>query len=485
MTHSPTRVALYVRISRDSETKGLGVRRQERECRDWAARNGWEVIDTGRRRDILEYEQAGKVYRVRRPKSWVQNGVYGDNDITAGKGSDVPRPGYLRLLVAIEKGDIDGIIYWNNDRLHRHPRELEDFIDIIEKTGIMLHSLQGGDYDLTTSGGRLSARIVGAVARHEWEIKVERSRSKHAELIRDGKPNGGTRPFGYTPGRTDLVHEEAELIRQAARDLLDGRSQRSIINDWNARGIKTTMGNRWLPIVFRRTMTAEYLVARRQGVSAIWPAILDEATWRRLCAIFEARKNGRVYGKTLLSGIATCGLCGHVLYSRPKGDGRHCYVCASDLGGCGKIRSLAEPLEEDLLGRLWAVLPAAAMRQLADAVEDDTHAQATISRLENLSMDLAAMLGTGDLSPAEFASAKAANETALTEARSQLIEKVVKGQEEALLVDTVDLESRWDGLDIDQKRRYIRGLFKTIVVSPAVKGRNFYVTDRLSVEYNV
>src|SRR5271154_41475 len=128
MTHSPTRVALYVRISRDSETKGLGVRRQERECRDWAARNGWEVIDTGGRRDILEYEQAGKVYRVRRPKSWVQNGVYGDNDITAGKGSDVPRPGYLTLLVAIEKGDIDGIIYWNNDRLHRHPRELEDFI---------------------------------------------------------------------------------------------------------------------------------------------------------------------------------------------------------------------------------------------------------------------------------------------------------------------------------------------------------------------
>lgn len=481
----PTRVALYVRISRDSETKGLGVRRQERECREWAARNAWDVIDTGGRRDILDYEHAGKLYRVRRPKSWVEHGVYGDNDITAGKGSDVPRPGYLTLLSAIEKGDIDGILYWNNDRLHRHPRELEDFIDLIEKTGIMLHSLQGGDYDLTTSGGRLSARIVGAVARHEWEIKVERSRSKHAELIRDGKPSGGTRAFGYTPRRTNLVENEAELIRQAARDLLDGRSQRSIINEWNALGIKTTLGNRWLPVVFRRSMTAEYLVARRQGVAASWPPILDEATWRRVCAIFESRKNGRVYAKTLLSGIATCGLCGHVLYSRPKGDGRPCYTCASDLGGCGKIRTLAEPLEDDLLGRLWAVLPAAGVREAGDAVEDDTEAQAAIRRLEKLSIDLAIMLGAGELSPAEFSSAKAANETALAEARSQLVEKVAKDQEEALRLETVNLESRWDGLDIDQKRRYIRSLFKTIVVNPAVKGRNFYVTDRLSVEYNV
>lgn len=485
MAHSPTRVAIYVRISRDSEAKGLGVRRQERECREWAARNGWEVVHTGARREILEYEHAGKVHHVRRAKSWIEHGVYGDNDITAGKGSDVPRPGYLTLLVAVEKGDIDGILYWNNDRLHRHPRELEDFIDIIEKTGIMLHSLQGGDYDLTTSGGRLSARIVGAVARHEWEIKVERSRSKHAELVRDGRPNGGTRAFGYMPGRTGLVVEEAELIRRAASDLLDGRSQRSIINEWNAKAIKTTMGNRWLPVVFRRAMTAEYLVARRQGVPANWPAILDEATWRRVCAIFEARKNGRVYAKTLLSGIATCGLCGHVLYSRPKADGRPCYVCASDLGGCGKIRTLAEPLEEDLLGRLWAVLPAAGVRNHKDAVKDYAEAQATMERLEKLSMDLAAMLGTGDLSPAEFGSAKVANETALAAARSQLAKTVVEDQEEALLLETADLESRWEGLDIDQKRRYIRALFKKVVVNPGVKGRNFYVTDRLSVEYNV
>lgn len=78
---------------------------------------------------------------------------------------------------------------------------------------------------------------------------------------------------------------------------------------------------------------------------ATWPAIIPEEQHLQLRARFSA--TGKAYGRRyLLAGLARCGLCTAPLIARPKADGRRCYVCASDTGGCGKIRQLAAPLEE-------------------------------------------------------------------------------------------------------------------------------------------
>ena len=68
------------------------------------------------------------------------------------------------MLAAVESASIDAIVTWHNDRLHRSPKELEAFIDLVERSRVRLVVVTGG-YDLTTPDGRLSARIVGAVAR--------------------------------------------------------------------------------------------------------------------------------------------------------------------------------------------------------------------------------------------------------------------------------------------------------------------------------
>ena len=67
----------------------------------------------------------------------------------------------------------------------------------------------GGDYELTTPDGRLSARIVGAVARKESEDRSRRVRRKHLELVEQGKPAG---QLGWGV-RSDA---ERELVREAA-----------------------------------------------------------------------------------------------------------------------------------------------------------------------------------------------------------------------------------------------------------------------------
>ena len=45
--------------------------------------------------------------------------------------------------------------------------ELEDLIDLLETSGTSVRTVQAGLVDLTTASGRMSARIIGAVARPE------------------------------------------------------------------------------------------------------------------------------------------------------------------------------------------------------------------------------------------------------------------------------------------------------------------------------
>ncbi len=128
------------------------------------------------------------------------------------------------MLAAVDSGAIGAIVTWHNDRLHRSPKELEAFIDLVERSGVRMAVVAGGDYDLTTPDGRLSARIVGAVARKESEDRSRRVRRKHLELAEQGKPAG---QLGWGV-RSD---PERELVREAAGRILSGHGLMTITRD--------------------------------------------------------------------------------------------------------------------------------------------------------------------------------------------------------------------------------------------------------------
>lgn len=127
------KVAIYTRISDDKAGEGLGVARQEEDCRKKAATLGWTDLT-----------------------------VYSDNDISASK--DKVRPAYKQMMQDMAEGKIDGLIVYDLDRLTRKPAELEEFIDLADRHKISLANVSG-DVDLTTPNGRMIARIKGAVAR--------------------------------------------------------------------------------------------------------------------------------------------------------------------------------------------------------------------------------------------------------------------------------------------------------------------------------
>ena len=83
-------------------------------------------------------------------------GTFTDNDVSAYSGK--PRPQYAALMEAVGAGEVDVVVAWDPDRLHRSPAELEDFITAVEQAGVQVVSVQAGSVDLSTAAGRLAAR---------------------------------------------------------------------------------------------------------------------------------------------------------------------------------------------------------------------------------------------------------------------------------------------------------------------------------------
>src|SRR5262249_52337882 len=102
MRPRPKPIAIYARQSDDTSGLGMAVARQVQECRALA-----RALGLG---------------------SDVE--LFVDNDVSATKIRK--RGEYQRLLEAIKAGEHDTLLIWHNDRLHRRPIELEEFIEIAE-----------------------------------------------------------------------------------------------------------------------------------------------------------------------------------------------------------------------------------------------------------------------------------------------------------------------------------------------------------------
>ncbi|MBV9485879.1 MAG: recombinase family protein, partial [Frankiaceae bacterium] len=258
-----TPAAIYVRISKDSEKSGLGVERQRKDCRALAKRLGWTVAE-----------------------------VYEDNDVSASDGK--PRPSFERMRTAVEVGQVKAIAVWDVDRLTRTPRELEDVIEWADRHGLALASV-GGEIDLATPQGRLTARIKGSVARHEVEQASRRIRAKHAELAMDGRHNG-PRPYGWdivgrqAEARLVINAGEAAVLRECVQRVLAGDAIWKIVKDLNSRDIRTSTGKPWVTQVLRRVLLrwrncgVRTHLGKEVGLGQ-WQPIIDRETHERVVAL--------------------------------------------------------------------------------------------------------------------------------------------------------------------------------------------------------
>lgn len=275
----------------------------------------------------------------------------------------------LGSLSSIGAGRIHGIVIWKVDRLIRNYSEFLHLEQLLDKTGGFVASVKD-PVDTRFPNGRAALRAYVWAAHREAASIAERQAAKQAELASRGQDKGGgLRPFGYDASRRQLDVQEAELIREAARRVLDhGWTFAAIAADWYERGVLGTTGRRVRAYQVRRIMEAPRVAGLREYKGAIigpaaWPAILDFATWRRICALPRQERRSRRRREYLLDGdLLRCGNCDQRMrgtWYRPRGETEYgAYRCPGgtqrsfhETDACGKVFVRSDRVDELVVQR--------------------------------------------------------------------------------------------------------------------------------------
>ncbi len=447
MTSKSRRAAIYARISRDRVGAGLGVDRQETDCRELADRLGWIVVN-----------------------------VLVDNDVSASSGRR--RPGYDRLLAEITAGDVNAVIAWHSDRLHRRPVELEDFVTVCESHDVVVQTVKAGEIDLSTASGRMVARMLGAAARHEVEHAGERQRRSKAQAASEGRWRGGRRPYGWEADGVTVVPDEAEAVAAASRDVLAGASLRSISGAWNAAGRLTSTGKTWTPTEVRRVLKRPRnggLVATYGEIvgEGAWDGIVPVEVWKAVTALLDdpgRRTSPGSARRWLLSGLAICGLCGGPMQGSSTGSKARKRLPSYRCKNYGHLTRDAHVLDDMVTDMVIRRLsrPDAIDLLAAPTVDVDALRQQALALRARLD-EIAAAYGDGAIDARQLREGSARLRAQLEDVDRHLA-TAASGTALDGLIGTADVRLAWDRLDLSRRQAVVDTLL-SVTIRPARKGR--------------
>lgn len=451
--------AIYTRISSDPEGLRLGVERQREDCYALAER-------------LWPNEQV--IY-------------YEDNDTSAWSGK--PRPQYEEMLEDIASGVLDGLVVYNLDRLHRHPRELEAFIDLCQRVRLTdLHTV-AGDVDLATSDGQLMARVMGAVAKKESDDKSRRIKRAKDQLARQGRSSGGgLRPFGYTADGMSLVPSEADAVRGLVYDLLAGVPMNTCIATHLAHIPRSYTSKAWTaPFVYKllnQPRIAGLRTHRGEIVgSAAWPAIITPAEFEQLRQQFARNKTPRGTARILrprtwfLTGLVVCGQCGGRMYGQTtRRATAQLYVCG------GADCSIGAPWVEGPVTEHIA-------RRLEDPRLAAFVAAPRTERRRTLEADLAALRGRRAVLVDDYAAGLLEHDeyrAALTTLAGRISATAAQIDALAPAADPPAssasfIRREWLHLTVEQRARIAQLLVATVLVAPSTPATRPDPTRRVTI----
>lgn len=459
--------AIYARISSDDGT-ALGVARQVKDCTELATKRGWEVAET-----------------------------FVDNDVSASSG--VRRPEYERLVNAIKVEKVNALVVWDVDRLTRTPSELEQFIGLADAHQIALASV-GGEVDLATPQGRLTARIKGSVARHEVEQSSRRLKRKFLERAEAGKSHGKV-AYGYVreplfgesgvlTGYVEREHPlQAEVIRSATNRLLAGEPLRSVVADLNAAGTISPSGKPWSGTTLRQVLLRERNAGRRVHQGRVigkgeWPAVVDDDTFDRFAAMMRdprRRTNSGSEVVHLLSGLVRCGRCGESLrganaHQSGKKKQPRAYYCPS----CFKLRRKADAVDEVV----EAIVVARLSRPDAAGLFGGNPEAVRVAREQVEAIESRMNIAADQFADGLITGSQLERVTAKLRPQLEAANHALRASEPVPEMDEftgAEAAGAWGAATIDRKRAVIAAIM-TVTVLPSGAGRNFD-PDQLRIDW--
>lgn len=439
---APVRAIIYARVSSD-RAGGRSVEEQVAECRIECERNGWPVSD-----------------------------VLTDNDISASRYATKDRPEYARLQALLQPGDV--LVMWEASRAQRDLKRYVELRDLCARRGVRW-SYSGRLYDLSDGDDRFSTGLDALLAEKEAEQTRTRILRAHRANLAEGKPHGRV-PYGYRiirdpdtgkPVRREPHPDQAPLIAEAARRVLAGQTLRSVVRwieeqdplDWNIAKLRRLLVNPTLA-GFRVHTEIKNGVRGPRTIHGpgTWEPIITEDQHNDLVALFAGRQTGPrgVPVKYLLSGIATCTVCGepvrrHSAGIRKTGGRYDVYGCPSrHFGRAMKpIDDLVVQVVEGIIGSPEA------LAELAEAPETDPTAPARLADLREQLEAVETEITEGRMPASTGARVATRLEALITEAEAAatpvFTDPVVRE-----LATAPDPIATWRAMELEKRRHYIR-----------------------------
>lgn len=336
------RVGLYGRVSIDTR-EGRSVDSQLEVGRRWAQQNRHHVV-----------------------------GEYRDDGISAYDNRK-HRPAWRKVMGDLAAGRMDVLWIWELSRASRDREVYGELMKACSRAGVLI-SVNGKEHDVRRADDGFILDMGMAIAVRESAMISERVRRATDAAAEQGRPWGSI-PFGYRreydatsglPVRQVPDETTGPVVREIVARVLAGDSLHGIAVDLNRRGVATPQMVRdarlnrvgvprggWNNPKLRKLLSSPTIsgwrVHRGEPVrEANWEPLVSVADHQAALGIInaEGRRTQRgTAAKHLLSGIATCGVCGGWLrhYSNR---GRPAYGCNGRNGtGTGHVSRASAPLD--------------------------------------------------------------------------------------------------------------------------------------------
>lgn len=437
-------------------------------------------------------------------RTWVRSrgatsaGEYRDDGVGASEHSKGIREDWPRLMSDLAAGRFDVLWTWEISRATRDRAVWAALLGVCVERGVLIAE-RDRVYDPSDPDDAFAMDLQAILAVRE--VGKLRSRIKRAARHRQarGEPHGRIHdglmieydPATGRPIRRVLDPDRAPIVREIAGRILAGESAYAIARDLDARGLRTSSGERWRgQNILRRVVSpslAGLVVHDGRLIEATWPGVITREEHDRIVALLAEptrKKNRRgPHVKYLVSGIATCGVCSAPMriIARKHTDGSPAPTYGCSESYCTSRR--VEPVD--------ALVASVAVRflsrpdvlaELADDGDQDGGRQAASARAAELTAELARareMLRAGRLSLESLAHMEswALPEIAECERRAR------PAWLPAAVTDVAGLDAaeRWKATPVTARREIVRTLFTVKIhkTGPARPGQPF---DARSVE---
>ena len=192
----PKRVAGYIRVSSEEQTKNWSLQTQEKAIQNLCSAKAWELVD-----------------------------LYADQGHSAWREKSELRPEYQRMMAAVKEGRYDILVTYSFDRMSRDMVNMFNTIRTFQECSVSFVSIRE-DLDFSGPMGRVLMALFSALAEMQSNNISYNAKRGMKQRKENGLPHGRP-PLGYRRcddscrGTDDnhpywhIVPDEASLVREA------------------------------------------------------------------------------------------------------------------------------------------------------------------------------------------------------------------------------------------------------------------------------